>query len=330
MDPLTGWAVGASGTILHTTDGGANWNPQPSGTGVTLFGLSFADASNGWAVGAGGTILKTVNGGTAWAPQTSGVPSDLFSVSAPSTAVAYAVGKAGTIVKTIDGGANWNPLTSPTSKDLEDVVFPTTSTGYAVGKNGIILRTVDGGTNWEVQCSGTGQQLHAVDAPTTLIAYAVGKSGTIVKTNDGGFFAGGDIAGLVFEDADFSGIPSDYDGGVDRPGPGEGRCGTLRRHGHPGRGPDYEGGTVPTAFTCVADGTYKVRARSATIGDTNTPPKDGFNVACAIQDPATGFACALAELTWADGSALCWGPGPERRRHCYGRRRRSLAIRTPT
>jgi photosystem II stability/assembly factor-like uncharacterized protein len=26
------WVVGNNGTVLHTTDGGATWRPQPSGT----------------------------------------------------------------------------------------------------------------------------------------------------------------------------------------------------------------------------------------------------------------------------------------------------------
>ncbi len=63
MDADTGTAVGAEGTILHTTDGGATWTLQSSGTTVPLSGVTFVDANTGWAVGEGGTILHTTTGG---------------------------------------------------------------------------------------------------------------------------------------------------------------------------------------------------------------------------------------------------------------------------
>ncbi|MCH7974837.1 MAG: T9SS type A sorting domain-containing protein, partial [Bacteroidetes bacterium] len=45
-------------TILRTTDGGANWVLQTSGTTKNLFGVSFTDSNNGTVVGDGGTILR--------------------------------------------------------------------------------------------------------------------------------------------------------------------------------------------------------------------------------------------------------------------------------
>ena len=61
-----GWAVGDSGTILATGNGGATWSAQASGTANNLAGVSFVEASHGWAVGAGGTILATGDGGATW------------------------------------------------------------------------------------------------------------------------------------------------------------------------------------------------------------------------------------------------------------------------
>ena len=59
----TGTAVGCSGTILRTTNGGTNWTSQTSGTTNCLCDVSFTDANNGTAVGDDGTILRTTNGG---------------------------------------------------------------------------------------------------------------------------------------------------------------------------------------------------------------------------------------------------------------------------
>jgi photosystem II stability/assembly factor-like uncharacterized protein len=62
-DPGHGWAVGEKGTILATTDGGANWRPQDTGQTRHFFGVHFLDAQRGWAVGAGGLLALTRNGG---------------------------------------------------------------------------------------------------------------------------------------------------------------------------------------------------------------------------------------------------------------------------
>jgi len=62
-DGRTGWAVGGSGAILHTTTGGASWTLQQSETTQNLARVTFTDERTGWAVGALGTILHTTDGG---------------------------------------------------------------------------------------------------------------------------------------------------------------------------------------------------------------------------------------------------------------------------
>ncbi|MGA2667653.1 MAG: T9SS type A sorting domain-containing protein [Ignavibacteria bacterium] len=63
VNAATGWAIGGNGTILSTSNGGANWTAQTSGTAFWLFSVNFPNTTNGWAVGIFGTILKTTNGG---------------------------------------------------------------------------------------------------------------------------------------------------------------------------------------------------------------------------------------------------------------------------
>ncbi|TLY26421.1 MAG: hypothetical protein E6K64_01485 [Nitrospirae bacterium] len=55
--------MGESGEFLRTTDGGATWIPQASGTYKGLLGVSFTDSNTGTAVGWSGTILRTRTGG---------------------------------------------------------------------------------------------------------------------------------------------------------------------------------------------------------------------------------------------------------------------------
>jgi len=62
-----GWAVGKSGTIIHTTNGGDTWTIQTSPADSTLFDVDFSDAQHGLACGYD-YILRTTNGGQDWLP----------------------------------------------------------------------------------------------------------------------------------------------------------------------------------------------------------------------------------------------------------------------
>lgn len=57
------------GVIIATSNGGATWVKQRSGTSENLNAVTFTDATHGWAVGESGTILATTNGGATPAPK---------------------------------------------------------------------------------------------------------------------------------------------------------------------------------------------------------------------------------------------------------------------
>jgi len=71
VDANIGYAIGAAGTILGTTDGGNTWIAQMSGTSSNLQGLDTVNANTAYVVGfaptqppgADSTILKTIDGG---------------------------------------------------------------------------------------------------------------------------------------------------------------------------------------------------------------------------------------------------------------------------
>jgi len=65
-DKRTGWAVGADGVILHTSDGGFRWEEQQTPAPVPLYGLYVRDAKRAVAVGARGVVLTTDDGGGRW------------------------------------------------------------------------------------------------------------------------------------------------------------------------------------------------------------------------------------------------------------------------
>lgn len=56
----SGWAVGADGTIVQTSDGGATWTALTLDTikSRTLRAVYFTDATHGWIVGLNGTLVR--------------------------------------------------------------------------------------------------------------------------------------------------------------------------------------------------------------------------------------------------------------------------------
>ncbi len=110
---VVGYAVGADGLIIKTTNCGQIWTTQSSGTSVGLNGVSFSNVNSGIAVGGGD-----------------------FSASI--------------ILVTTDGGINWNSK-AITHRNLKDVKFINDSVAYICGDNGTILKTTNGGIITEVE-----------------------------------------------------------------------------------------------------------------------------------------------------------------------------------
>ncbi len=138
IDTNNGFAVGARGTILRTTDGGNNWDILASGTEDDLYGVAYTDPNTGTVVGNFGAILRTTDAGNHWTIQRDGMTDVLFGVSFTDANTGTAVGSDGLILRTTDGGANWTNQASGISSILNDVSFTDTDNGTAVGENGAI------------------------------------------------------------------------------------------------------------------------------------------------------------------------------------------------
>ena len=175
---VSGWAVGASGSIIKSVDGGNTWFLSTP-TAATLEGLHFLDGDNGWAVG-GGQIVHTTDGGMTYS--TAPTSASLNAVCFLSRATGVAVGNAGTVLRTTDGGATWSSQT-PASADLNAVCFVGT-TGWIVG-DGVVLKSVDSGATWS-RTASTSTVLNSVYFVNASRGWAVGALGTLLKTTDGG------------------------------------------------------------------------------------------------------------------------------------------------
>src|SRR5207237_4901791 len=120
-DGRTGWAVGTTGTIVHTTTAGASWASEVSSTTFDLSDVWFTTSVTGFAVGQGGTVLRTRSAGAAWT-RLATVPAieNLLGVCFADTAHGWVVGGSGTILRTADAGETWTRL-NPTGVQLNSV-----------------------------------------------------------------------------------------------------------------------------------------------------------------------------------------------------------------
>lgn len=186
VDATTGWAVGAFGTIMKTTDGGKTWENQISGTTASLLSVSFVDKNNGWA-GGSNTILKTTDGGKSWTVLTTSSSVNINAVYFLNSTTGFIAGGK-TIQKTIDGGKNFANVTMPSLSVWYSIIkmhFVSSKTGWAVGTSGAIFKTIDGGNTWVDQFT-EDKRLNTVFFTDSLNGSCFGDSGFWIWTNDGG------------------------------------------------------------------------------------------------------------------------------------------------
>jgi len=134
IDENIGIAVGDSGTILRTTNGGTAWAIQASGTIQPLNDICFTDVNNGWAVGSNVNSFE------------------------PSV-----------IIHTTDGGTNWNTQLILPDRWLTDIFFIDENIGWIFGWSAI-LKTTNGGTSWTYQSNPDiyGDDLYFINAKALI------------------------------------------------------------------------------------------------------------------------------------------------------------------
>jgi photosystem II stability/assembly factor-like uncharacterized protein len=213
VDARTGWAVGGSGVVARTDDGGATWTQQPSGSAAQFNDVTFVNKFDGWAIGNTGTILHTTTGGldpdgagplTGWTAEDSGSVSNLHGATFVDATHGWVVGDGGLILHTTTAGEDPDgagPLTGWTAQPtggapmLTDVKATDTQTVWAVGMTAAILRTTTGGedpdgvgplSGWTQQDSGLGFDLLCLSMANRSVGAVGGIRGAMASTTNGG------------------------------------------------------------------------------------------------------------------------------------------------
>ena len=194
--PNKWYAVGASGALITSVNGGRTWRRREVaqrglGSWLDLFSVSFAkDALSGWIGGAGGVVLHTKNGGESWERQKTNTVENLLQVASIDPQSACAVGTNGTILTTWDQGRTWHLQNLKAGLTLFGVDFSGRN-GWAVGEFQTILHTTDAGKTWEVQQGGKRADFKAppylaVRFVDSNLGWVTVQGGSILWTSNGG------------------------------------------------------------------------------------------------------------------------------------------------
>ncbi len=188
VDSETAVAVGDSGTILRSTDSGANWRVVNEGAWSFERLSSVAIQGHlGIAVGPHG-LRRTTDGGTHW------VLVDVLADPWEYQAVAWSGSSAtivghGEIKRSIDGGASWADVVSDIGYSTwNSVAFNSRGVGLVVGSGGTVMRSVNGGGNWMFVRDGfdVDEDLTGVTFVDDDTAIAVGTGERVLRSTDAG------------------------------------------------------------------------------------------------------------------------------------------------
>ncbi len=143
-----GWAVGGSGFVLHTTDGGEHWTlvQGPLAISPDLYDVVLTPAGTLVACGGGAGLYRSDDGGVTWSAPAHPPADDLRDLCLVPGGGISAAGAGGVVLLSADDGLTWDAA-GPNVGTIRHHVWRTALEGYAVGAD-VQHRTTNGGATW--------------------------------------------------------------------------------------------------------------------------------------------------------------------------------------
>jgi photosystem II stability/assembly factor-like uncharacterized protein len=173
LDAERGYAIGAYGQFLSTTDSGANWTVQTISDRVGASAPAAVAADEATDMGEDDSGLASTDMG-----EDEGDPH--LNAIVRTSAGLLIVGEAGSTYRSTDNGANWTRGDLPYEGSMFGLVGLDNDTVVAFGLRGNAFLTTDLGRNWERLETGTEATLLGGAAVPGARAVLVGASGTVL------------------------------------------------------------------------------------------------------------------------------------------------------
>lgn len=186
IDEKEGWCVGSDGCILHTRDGGINWERQESNIDSVLFSVKFLNHLEGWIAGYG-IVLHTIDGGKKWE-----VKNDLkewfVDIDFFDETYGLLIEHYGNVYQTTNRGEDWRRLSIAEKSilPLTSVAIINKTEAWIAGNNGLGYTNVKGSTIYwyNVPDFSLIRKIQFVDNNT---GFLTNDKGTFLITNNGGW-----------------------------------------------------------------------------------------------------------------------------------------------
>lgn len=177
-----GFVVGAYGMLLHTRDGGANWEDwsgrvdNPDNWHLNAVGS--VDGSTVYIAGERGTLFRSQDGGTEWETLDSPYEGSWFGmITGPEPEQVMLFGLGGNLFSSSDAGEIWNEIENPADSSLMAGVRLDRQNIVLVGNSGTILTSRDGGKTYTAQTTKERQAIVGIDKTSSGKLLMVGQGG---------------------------------------------------------------------------------------------------------------------------------------------------------
>ncbi len=188
LDINNAFACGFQGLMLHTSDGGTNWQTQTTGiSGVSWNSVDYINSTTATAVGSPGKIIRTTDAGLNWVAQTGGRNLDFRGVEFIDVNYGIAIASEGPVLRTTNGGTDWVQVDSLNGypSAISYINFNNAFIISQFGGISWIYRSTNGGLTWILQTTDNASYLSVsfTDENNGLIT---GIEGLILRTSNGG------------------------------------------------------------------------------------------------------------------------------------------------
>jgi photosystem II stability/assembly factor-like uncharacterized protein len=176
------FALGRSGALAKTTDGGRHWNKGNVPTSADLRDGSFPTATAGYTLDGDGGLFATSDGGGSWKPLNTGSTAHALALLVPSADTVLVVGPRG-VRRSIDGGTTFAAVRSRAVVRAR-LSGATAATGGALFAWGAttLARSLDAGRSWTLLAKPGGNARERRRLRIAQVAFSSSAAGLLRDT----------------------------------------------------------------------------------------------------------------------------------------------------